>query len=1060
MLCPITAVRFGCVAVNGEEEEQCVLAGAGPELRVYKLGSSQPLARLQALPAGARIHGVEVGDRLLVYGGRHVSLVSLRNDITRIELNEWVHIAKWLHGTIWLAMGHGGVAEMTNDLSVSTYHSAPQRELTWAAAMCESGGNVLVAHGTSFGDIVLRTVPEPLSSSRCTGHVGAVTSLQFSTDGARFVSTSVDRTVRVWTVRDATLTPLNVYFGHRARVWDAAFCGSQVVSAGEDRHIRVWDDGEAVFAYRAHDGRNVWTVDCGQGLIASGGDDGALKLRSLSTSERLSSLYELPGGSIRGKSGTRESARTIVLDGDRVLYISTDFGRLLRCTLPVEHGALPTWKTLFRDPGATAFAPHALVVVHGFAFSGRTDGRIVVVRVGERDVGENAETDAEVTFHGTRGKGRMVMGLYGSSDNGLNATHLFVMTPHGEVVHWILRHDMLKSFVKRKDRGGISKHTEESNSEAVSFLGTYRHQVLKKNMLGTCANFLSCCDVLLVGDRGGRISAYSTEANTGQGDDNAKFALCYCRPHSDRVTTLQVLSNRKENDGKCTHKILACAFDGRMSRLELQVETKVNPSRYTSASVKIVSSQRSIERVDTISKAFFPSVSMNTSEEDRGRACVLGFRSTDAVMWDVEQRNELFRSNCGNWRRAFDMYVELYKASEMEESLTIKRIVFAFWRAGRLTVESQGDLRDDETESRVQTVGASCHGQRVNSMDVISEDDHNQVYIMTAGEDTTVRVMKLIKGEKWQTVQILTQHISGVYGVSVTRNSESKMFAFSVGGCDEIIVWSAEKSCGPWKSVSKMRGGDDIGTALSGVGLKERSDDEGEAFHRCLSVACFPFGHCTCGEKCVMAAVGRSDGSLSLIRCARRNGANETWRSDVVARSSEESGAVMCVSTCQSDESTLTVISGDSVGWVSIWKVSVEAQCRDRIIELERRFHIHEGGVLSVDCVAMDESIVCASGGDDGQISMTVMEGSKVVGAQQLVSAAAVGAVRLRERNLLAVAMCQGVWRWSASSRLDVQDIERVGDTEICDASEAQLSGECGVIVVGHGLQYLWNIVS
>jgi WD40 repeat protein len=82
------------------------------------------------------------------------------------------------------------------------------------------------------------------------GHTGAVTSVEFSGDGKWLLSSSYDRTARLWNVEDGRL--LNTYFGHRSWVWDASFSptlydekgkslGPQhVVTASQDGEALVW----------------------------------------------------------------------------------------------------------------------------------------------------------------------------------------------------------------------------------------------------------------------------------------------------------------------------------------------------------------------------------------------------------------------------------------------------------------------------------------------------------------------------------------------------------------------------------------------------------------------------------------------------------------------------------------------------------------------------------------------------------------------------------------------------------------------------------------------------
>lgn len=110
----------------------------------------------------------------------------------------------------------------------------------------------LAAAGTVLGeDLDMRFVPEraptvflaadaPLRAVLC-GHDGQVWTVGFSPDGARLVSSSADRTARVWDA--VTGRELLALRGHDGDVSNASFspCGGKIVTASLDRTARVWD---------------------------------------------------------------------------------------------------------------------------------------------------------------------------------------------------------------------------------------------------------------------------------------------------------------------------------------------------------------------------------------------------------------------------------------------------------------------------------------------------------------------------------------------------------------------------------------------------------------------------------------------------------------------------------------------------------------------------------------------------------------------------------------------------------------------------------------------------
>jgi WD40 repeat protein/serine/threonine protein kinase len=102
---------------------------------------------------------------------------------------------------------------------------------------------------------VKRLLYAGVASAVLAGHELDVRSASFSPDGARIVSASLDKTVRVWRV-DGMGEPL-VLRGHDEAVSSASFSpdGTRIVSASLDKTVRVWraDGEEEPLVLRGHD---------------------------------------------------------------------------------------------------------------------------------------------------------------------------------------------------------------------------------------------------------------------------------------------------------------------------------------------------------------------------------------------------------------------------------------------------------------------------------------------------------------------------------------------------------------------------------------------------------------------------------------------------------------------------------------------------------------------------------------------------------------------------------------------------------------------------------------
>ena len=115
----------------------------------------------------------------------------------------------------------------------------------------------------------------------CNGHSSRITAVAWSPAGTHIVSSSYDKSVRIWSTTHGFSEI--IYRSHWDRVQAAAWSpdGKRIASAGSDKTVQIWDaaTGSPIFTYRGHALSVMalaWSPDSTR--IASGGDDKSVQV--------------------------------------------------------------------------------------------------------------------------------------------------------------------------------------------------------------------------------------------------------------------------------------------------------------------------------------------------------------------------------------------------------------------------------------------------------------------------------------------------------------------------------------------------------------------------------------------------------------------------------------------------------------------------------------------------------------------------------------------------------------------------------------------------------------
>ncbi|KOB73105.1 WD repeat-containing protein 6, partial [Operophtera brumata] len=252
------------------------------------------------------------GRSIIVFGGKQFTIVvgpvgeddpvAFTRLFAPVVCHDWLQAAAWTprDNAVSVLTAHN-VVQKYNDttLALEGSYSSRDNSILYSGLLLALERDVLVMAGTVYSEVIVYVCGEEEPLHRLKGHKGVIFSISCYPEKNIIVTTSDDRSVRIWGPNvtphlpwDSTeywrkeIVCKHELYGHSARVMRSCITEDQIVSVGEDSRICFWThDGVLIRKVKRHQNAGIWSVKARRSFLITGGGDGAVTAQYLPVAE-------------------------------------------------------------------------------------------------------------------------------------------------------------------------------------------------------------------------------------------------------------------------------------------------------------------------------------------------------------------------------------------------------------------------------------------------------------------------------------------------------------------------------------------------------------------------------------------------------------------------------------------------------------------------------------------------------------------------------------------------------------------------------------------------------